>query len=214
MTSMAASLPVKPKRGRPTSEQIEAISGAILEAATELFLAHGFEGVAMEAVAARAGLTKNTVYKRYPDKLALLRAVLRRRVDAWAYVVSQQEWELTGDLRQRLKIYMRWMMEQAASPDIRAFTRLAVSAWSEPGEASTRMEIIGHTEMIDNLEREIRQFGPKEGIRAKEPRRVAFMIMATLAGFEEMGGADAPLSERIAFAERAVDVIMSGVAAW
>jgi hypothetical protein len=40
------------------------------------------------------------------------------------------------------------------------------------------------------------------------------MIMATLAGFEEMGGADAPLSERIAFAVRAVDVIMSGVAAW
>jgi AcrR family transcriptional regulator len=211
---MAGALPVKPRRGRPTTEQTGAISDAILEAATELFLAQGFEGVALEAVAARAGLTKNTIYKRYPDKLALLRAVLMRRVDRWASVVSQQEWQLSGDLEQRLKIYVRWLMEQSASPEIRAFNRLAASAWSEPADAAIRMETIGYTEIIDNLEREIREFGPREGIVADHPRRVATMLMATLTGWHEMGGAEAPLVERIAFAESAVEVMLRGAAAW
>jgi AcrR family transcriptional regulator len=212
--AMVGALPMKPRRGRPTNEQTGAITDAILEAAAELFLAQGFKSVAMEAVAARAGLTKNTIYKRYPDKLALLRAVLMRRVDGWASVVSQQEWQLTGDLEQRLKIYVRWLMEQSASPEIRAFNRLAASAWSEPADAAIRLETIGYTEFIDNLEREICEYGPAEGIPVRNPRRIATMLMATLAGWHEMGGADAPQVERIAFAENTVEVILRGAAAW
>jgi AcrR family transcriptional regulator len=210
---MATTAPVKPKRGRPTSEQTEAISDAVLDAATELFLAQGFDNVAMEAVAARAGLTKNTVYKRYPDKLSLLRAVLSRRVALWGSRVSQEEWRLTGDLEQRLKIYARWTMEQAASPEIRAFMRLANDAWKEPAELQAKLDTIGYTELVDNLEREIRRSGPKEGILAKHPRRIATMLMAMLSADYEMS-VDAPLSERIAFAEGAVEVILKGKAAW
>lgn len=50
-------------------------SEAVLAAARELFLSHGFRGTTMEAVARTAGVAKPTLYARFPDKEALLGAI-------------------------------------------------------------------------------------------------------------------------------------------
>ena len=71
----------KPGRGRrpaaclaaPLSEQAEQ---AIIEATLDLFAEQGFEGVCVEAVAARAGVGKATIYRRWPNKEELLLAAL------------------------------------------------------------------------------------------------------------------------------------------
>jgi AcrR family transcriptional regulator len=57
--------------GRPRSEQAEQ---AIIEATLDLFAEKGFEGVCVEAVAARAGVGKATIYRRWPNKEELLLA--------------------------------------------------------------------------------------------------------------------------------------------
>jgi AcrR family transcriptional regulator len=57
--------------GRPRSEQAEC---AIIEATLDLFAEQGFEGVCVEAVAARAGVGKATIYRRWPNKEELLLA--------------------------------------------------------------------------------------------------------------------------------------------
>ena len=57
--------------GRPRSEQAEQ---AIIEATLELFAEQGFEGVCVEAVAARARVGKATIYRRWPNKEELLLA--------------------------------------------------------------------------------------------------------------------------------------------
>src|SRR6266536_3507210 len=59
--------------GRPRSEQAEQ---AIVEATLDLFAEQGFEGVCVEAVAARAGVGKATIYRRWPNKEELLLAAL------------------------------------------------------------------------------------------------------------------------------------------
>src|SRR5256885_14111497 len=59
--------------GRPRSEQAEQ---AIIEATLDLFAEQGFEGVCIEAVAARAGVGKATLYRRWPNKEELLLAAL------------------------------------------------------------------------------------------------------------------------------------------
>jgi AcrR family transcriptional regulator len=59
--------------GRPRSEAAEQ---AIIEATLELFGEQGFEGVCVEAVAARAGVGKATIYRRWPNKEELLLAAL------------------------------------------------------------------------------------------------------------------------------------------
>src|SRR6266542_1733281 len=55
--------------GRPRSEQAEQ---AIIEATLDLFAEQGFEGVCVEAVAARAGVGKATIYRRWPNKEELI----------------------------------------------------------------------------------------------------------------------------------------------
>ncbi len=59
--------------GRPRSEAAEQ---AIIEATLDLFAEQGFEGVCVELVAARAGVGKATIYRRWPNKEELLLAAL------------------------------------------------------------------------------------------------------------------------------------------
>jgi AcrR family transcriptional regulator len=60
--------------GRPRSLEADE---AILEAAVDLFAAVGLEALTMEGVAARAGVGKNTVYRRYSNKLDLVVSAVR-----------------------------------------------------------------------------------------------------------------------------------------
>ena len=55
-------------RGRPRSD---AVHQAILDAARELLVRDGFTRLRLEGVAARAGVGKATIYRRWPSKEAL-----------------------------------------------------------------------------------------------------------------------------------------------
>jgi len=52
------------------------LEGAILDAGWEQLTAEGYQGFTFEAVAERAGTGKTALYRRWPDKEALLLAVL------------------------------------------------------------------------------------------------------------------------------------------
>lgn len=54
---------------------------AILDAAWALFLERGVEAVAMEAIAARAGVSKGTLYASFADKTALFEAAMLREME-------------------------------------------------------------------------------------------------------------------------------------
>jgi AcrR family transcriptional regulator len=60
--------------GRPRSS---AADEAILDAAAELFAEVGLEGLTMEGVAARAGVGKATIYRRYETKIELVVSAVR-----------------------------------------------------------------------------------------------------------------------------------------
>jgi AcrR family transcriptional regulator len=59
--------------GRPRSPEADA---AILAAALDLLLERGIEATSIEQVARRAGVTRATVYRRFPDKTQLLVATI------------------------------------------------------------------------------------------------------------------------------------------
>ena len=61
------------RAGRPRSEQADR---AIIDAALDLFAEAGAEGLCIEKVAARAGVGKATIYRRWPGKEDLLLAAL------------------------------------------------------------------------------------------------------------------------------------------
>jgi len=203
-----------PKRGRPTADQSAAIERSIRDAATQAFLSAGYERTSMEAVAAQAGVPKSTLYKRYPDKRALLRAVLSDRVSAWCEIERGHGPE--DDIETRLKRLAANIVLHATTPEVQAFWALVSTAWSEPEQASERQDAIGYTKMMDGLEKEIRQFGPPSGIVARDPRRVATALMAMLGGWIEYVAPTTPDRGREGerFAHAAVEMLMRGTAAW
>lgn len=54
----------------------------IINAAIEEFLAAGFDATSMDCIAARASVSKRTVYNHFPSKEALFAAILRQLWDA------------------------------------------------------------------------------------------------------------------------------------
>lgn len=56
----------------PGNRRGEVVRQAVLQAALDTLGDEGYAGVTMDSVAARAGVHKTTVYRRWPDKEALL----------------------------------------------------------------------------------------------------------------------------------------------
>ncbi|SOD70876.1 TetR family transcriptional regulator [Jatrophihabitans sp. GAS493] len=87
------SAPPTPGRGRPRSERART---AIVQAAGELMYEGGMKAATMEAIAARAGVSKATIYKWWPSRNAVaLEGFFARVRDA-------SEIPETDDLRQAL----------------------------------------------------------------------------------------------------------------
>jgi len=55
---------------------------AVIAAAIEEFLAAGFDATSMDRIAARAGVSKRTVYNHFPSKEVLFAAILRQLWDS------------------------------------------------------------------------------------------------------------------------------------
>lgn len=71
MNAPAQPLPTVQERGRAAVERLLAAAEKILET-------QGLEAATVPAIAARAGMSVGNVYKRFPDKDSLLRAVYQR----------------------------------------------------------------------------------------------------------------------------------------
>jgi AcrR family transcriptional regulator len=71
VTNKGESSPRPP--GRPRDPEADR---AILDAALQCFIDDGYEGMSIESVAARAGVGKTTIYRRWPSKRELIVAAI------------------------------------------------------------------------------------------------------------------------------------------
>jgi AcrR family transcriptional regulator len=91
MTSTSPLEAVVPRRaGRPRSEEADR---AILDAALDALVDDGYGGMSIERIAAKAGVGKATIYRRWNGKAEILVEALRRRACFDVPLVD------TGDLR-------------------------------------------------------------------------------------------------------------------
>jgi len=72
MSSATVQTEPRPDRRRPGRPRSERAERAIIEAALSVFAESGTEGLCIEKVAARAGVGKATIYRRWPGKEDLL----------------------------------------------------------------------------------------------------------------------------------------------
>jgi TetR/AcrR family transcriptional repressor of mexJK operon len=204
-----------PGPGRPTAARVEAISRAILVAATNEFFRSGFEDARMDTIAEAAGVSKSTLYERYPTKQELLRAVIAVHVASWA-----QDWEDKGgcvpaDLRQRLKHRARSFMEYFCSGRFEPFERLFTNSPSMDELRRLRHEV-GHQRIVQVIAQEIINGTRDEAIQARTAIRIAEMLMGMLYGWwrTQQEVRRVTREEALAYADHAVDVLFEGRAAW
>ncbi len=198
------------KRGRPSADEIAFISSQILVAASRIFLEKPFGEVSIEAIAALAGVKKNTIYKRFPDKRAVLRAVLSERLAR--RVGEGPAWDPVGNLEDILKAAAAGILRQATSSDVRAWTRLAESAWPGHEGLEFRRNILGYDRAVDQIAQQIAQTGGQEIVN---PRFVATALMSILTGWMDTTGQrpDIDDAELTGFAHAAVELVVRGCAA-
>src|SRR5262245_21726855 len=86
---------------RKPNPRAERSKQAILEAARELITEKGVDGLTIEGVAARSGVAKTTIYRRWRDKEELAVAIL---VDMTENIVAPPD---VGDTRKELLRFVR-----------------------------------------------------------------------------------------------------------
>ncbi|MCZ7912458.1 TetR/AcrR family transcriptional regulator [Agrobacterium leguminum] len=112
--------------GRPLKAEQNAAAERIIDAATTLFATRGFAGTSMEQVASQCGAGKDTVYRRFPSKVALFEAVVEH---AHARAVARLR-DLPmpqGNALERLRTLMRELLHINMEPDLIALKRITFS---------------------------------------------------------------------------------------
>ncbi|WP_420135740.1 TetR/AcrR family transcriptional regulator [Rhodopseudomonas sp.] len=123
------------KGGRPRKSDVEAKSLHIIETASRLFAQQGYAATSVEQVVAACGVGKDTVYRRFPSKLALFEGVVEHaRTQTVAHFQTTMATQ-TGDALSQLRAAARWLLTANLDPTLIAFKRIAFSEAIVVGQA-------------------------------------------------------------------------------
>jgi TetR/AcrR family transcriptional repressor of mexJK operon len=102
---------------------------AIVEAATAAFLDHGYGGTSMDAVAAAAGVSKQTVYQHFGDKQRLFRELIAATVQSVSDPVYDEVRRLadSGHLEKDLRDLARRLLTLVLQPTMMRLRRLVIA---------------------------------------------------------------------------------------
>jgi AcrR family transcriptional regulator len=90
----------KMRAGRPRSERLRQ---AILTTAIDLVLEMGFRAVSIESIAAKAGVGKTTIYRRWPNKAAVVMDAFMIRIGSGTFFPAAEK------IAESIRLQMRTM---------------------------------------------------------------------------------------------------------
>ena len=113
------------KKGRPSNSMAGDVEERILDAATAMFLQHGFGGASLDRIAEAAGAGKATLYSRYSGKEALFSAVVTRNCEHRLRFVFDAAQSTV--LAQRLVSVTQTLATQLLSDEVIGMIRVVVA---------------------------------------------------------------------------------------
>ncbi|MEX0801391.1 MAG: TetR/AcrR family transcriptional regulator [Dehalococcoidia bacterium] len=113
---------------RVTQEHVEARNGQILDAAWICFARKGYYETTMQDIADEAGLSAGAIYRYFPSKDAVLRAINDRSQETGRALVQQAR-SLAGGPLDAMRIIGEAMLSLFNDPDFEATTRVNVEIW-------------------------------------------------------------------------------------
>jgi TetR/AcrR family transcriptional regulator, mexJK operon transcriptional repressor len=120
----------------------------IIEAATAVFMKNGYEGTSMEQIAAKAVVSKQTVYKHFADKERLFSDIVLATTDQVDRVVALVAGTLTDTraLKKDLTLLSRQFIAALMDPQLLRLRRLVIAN-------AERMPELGRTWYAQGFER-------------------------------------------------------------
>ncbi len=168
MTDDAAS-----RRGRPRSEEAHQ---AVLDAVARLLDDHGhsYEELTVERIAAEAGVGKQTIYRWWKNKAAVvLESLMTGRLK-----LSFERVPNTGDLRTDLTAWLDCELEKSHMEDTVVMARSLMGALVTGGEETRKLfqdrSVWDEMELTERIRQEAAAGGLRDGI---DPAAVASAIM-------------------------------------
>ncbi|MEU2262068.1 TetR/AcrR family transcriptional regulator [Streptomyces sp. NPDC019645] len=153
--------------GRPREERV---TGAVLKAVVDLVTEQGIGAVTMDAVAARAGVSKPAIYRRWPTKQDLIIAAAETRIG----VLSVPD---LGDFRAELRLVLTTRLEAYRLPGSDRLIAGLIGAAAETG--AVRGQYAEYTERITSETRRILERAIARGeVRPDTDVRAAATLVA------------------------------------
>ena len=182
-------------RPRRRSEKSRA---AIFAATRELALEGGFDKLTIEAVAARAGVGKQTIYRWWPSRPVLVADVLLEDFGSMALAVPD-----TGDLAEDLITWTRALARSLTTGDFSTSLRILTASAMEHEQTAERL----HTTFGGPMNGSIRRRLEADGLTPEKAHAAADAIVGGVVYpiLNEGPGYDA------ARAEALTRIILSGI---
>ena len=199
------------RAGRPPASRAGEIDACILAAATDMFLARGYEATSYDGVAALSGVSKATLYARHPTKPDLFAAMIRSNVTAALVPGADVPPDLPA--RERLRIAGRAVIQGAMQDVPLSLMRLFIAEVGRHGDLIREVDRSARAAAVTTIARAIagkQRIDPGIVERAK-PAATRFLDLAFVPHQMRALIGDAPeslhsaLEDRIAVAIAALE---------
>jgi AcrR family transcriptional regulator len=185
----------------------------ILDGARAVFSELGYERAAVDQIAARAGVSKATVYNHFRDKQALFVAAVVESCDEFREGLAFRLTE-TGDVPEDvLRVIGEHFMTRSLSPGVVSLYRQAIAEAERVPEIGPLVFERGTLALQQVVTGHLRRWSEAGALRIDEPRSAAVAFIALCQGDlvirRRLGVLEEPLEPQIReTVQRAVSIFM------
>lgn len=148
----------------------ESLADRILDAAASCVLAFGIERVTLAEIARRAGVSRPTVYRRWPDTQSILAALLTARVTRVLVDVGERGVGRADLVARMVAVAQRLRQDEIVMSVLHTAPELAMVYIAERLGASQQI-------LIDALAGQLKLAQEHGSVRAGDPRQLAAMCL-------------------------------------
>lgn len=191
--------------------------GAVLEAATSLFLAKGYDGTTMDEVAALAAVSKPTLYRYFADKEQLYAAIVAAttdNIDGLLRLVAD-ELAASDDPREGLGRLADKFLAALMQPDLLRLRRLVIANAERFPEVGQGWFSGGFERVLETLSAAFQRYAAKGRLRIDDPLMAAnhfagLLLWIPLNRAMFSGKCDSDPAELVRYAQAGVDAFLRG----
>ncbi len=173
---------MSPAAAVPSSSRMPEKRRHILEGARAVFAEQGFDRASVDVIAARAGVSKATVYNHFADKKALFVATVVEETDAMRASLGACLERLGDDLEQALQVMGEKIAKLWLTPSVAALYRQAIAESAHLPEIGRMVFEQGTLPLEEAVAAHLARWHERGALRIDDARAAAITFIALCHG--------------------------------